>query len=86
MTPEKKLWQAVVLKAFSDATAENPSSREDVMAKRDAISWITRGGRDYRMVCSLAEIDPDFARDAFLGGRVDGELLRYAERREVAAE
>lgn len=84
MTPEKKLWQSVVLKAFTDATADNPSSREDVMAKRDAIAWITRGGRDYRMVCSLAEIDPDFARDAFLDGRVNADLLRAAEKRDAA--
>lgn len=85
MTPERKLWQAVVLKAFADATAVKPVGEENIQAKRDARRWINFGLEDYRTACSLAGIDPDFARDAFRRGRVDGTLLRaHHEKREIA--
>jgi len=77
ISQEKRLWQAVVYRAFADATAESHggiSSRE----KQEAISWIKRGGRDYRRVVTMAGMDPDFLRDAFIGGRVDAKLLRHS--------
>lgn len=85
MTPEQKLWQAVILKAFTDATAVNPSSREDRMEKSRADSWIRGCGRDFRFVCSLAGMDPEFLSLAYRQGRVRPELLRADRSREPAA-
>jgi hypothetical protein len=79
MTPEKKLWQSVVLKALTDATAEDPYGSDNLRAKRDAQSWLESGGKDFRMVCALAEMDPDFVREKYLGGKIDAKLLRASE-------
>jgi hypothetical protein len=86
ISPEKRLWQTVVYRALIDATAENPAGPENIRAKRDAISWLKTGGRDFRKVCSLAEIDPDFVREAFLAGRIDPVLLRAAEQKDGIVE
>jgi hypothetical protein len=75
ITPEQKLWQAVVYRAFADATDSSPdhaTSRE----KSEAISWIKGNGRNYRQVVTMAGMCPDFLRDAFLAGRVNAKLLR----------
>jgi hypothetical protein len=79
MSPERALWQAVLLRAVTDATAVDPAGDDSRRAKQDAIRWLTLGGRDFREVCSNAGMDPDFIQDAFLGGRIDPALLRASE-------
>lgn len=83
MTPEQKLWQAVLHQAFVDASRVNPSRSDDKRAMREADSWIRSGGRDFRKVCALAGMAPDFLRDAYRSGKVDPKMLRSAQ--EVAA-
>lgn len=85
MTPEQNLWQSVVIKALADATAINPSSDEDIAAKRAANTWIRNAGRDFRWACNLAGFDPDFISEKYKAGKVDGQLLRAKEQREVPA-
>lgn len=80
MTPETRLWQAVLHRAFLDATAKDPSRDEDRWAKRDAHSWITDCGRDFREVCSMAGMDADFLSAAYRAGRFNARLLRGLER------
>jgi len=86
MIPEQVLWQSVVYKALIDATAVNPSGREDRLAKDAADRWFRSGGRDYHQVCALAGIDPDFMRDNYMAGKIDGKLLRAMapERARIA--
>jgi len=76
MTPEKALWQSVVYKAFLDATNTATGDAETIAAKRTAIEWITKAGRDFREVCSLAGMDHSFLQKAFIDGRVDRDALR----------
>jgi len=84
MSPEQTLWQTVVIKALTDATAVDPSSTDDRRARHEADSWIRSGGKDYRRVCALAGLDPDFIREAYIDGRIDGALLRAKEKTEAA--
>lgn len=84
MTPEQHLWQSVVLKACSDAThpAPGPYAKnysEVMQAKREADKWLRGCGRDMRQVCALAGMDPDFVSEAYIGGRIDADLLRTSE-------
>ena len=85
MIPEQKLWQTVVIRALTEATAVDPYGAEARQAKREADAWLRRGGKDFRMVCDLAGFDPHFVRDNYVAGRVNGDLLRAAERAEVTA-
>jgi hypothetical protein len=78
ISPEREMWQAVLLKAFTDATAPDPKTREDILAKRAADSWIRNCGRDFRHVCALAGMSASFLSEAYLRGRVSPEGLRKA--------
>lgn len=84
MTGAQKLWQAVTLKAFTDATAERPASQDDRRAKESADKWIRSAGRDFQTVCSLAGMDARFLSDAYRAGRVDPDLLRAAAAQTTA--
>jgi hypothetical protein len=80
MSPEQHLWQKVVEQAFVDATAGAAPS-DDARAgtdRRKASDWIRGCGRDFRMVCGLAGMDPDFLSDAFRAGRVQRVFLKNA--------
>ena len=85
MIPEQKLWQTVVIRALTEATAVDPYGAEARQAKHEADAWLRRGGKDFRMVCDLAGFDPHFVRDNYVAGRVDGALLRAQERAEGVA-
>lgn len=79
-TAEQELWQSVVVTAFMDATRPNSANRDDMRARSDADRWIRGNGRDFRQVCSMAGMDPDFLHQAYIKGRVDPERLRAGER------
>jgi len=79
MTPEQKLWQSVVVKAALDATSNPSSSSEDHLAQKQADAWLRAGGADFKEVCNLAGLDPDFIREAYIGGRINADLLRSKE-------
>ena len=81
MSPEQILWQSVVLQAARDATAPKSKNIYTNRAKIEADVWFRRGGKQFRQVCMMAGFDPDFIRDAYIGGRIDGRLLRSSESR-----
>ena len=87
MTPEKALWQAVVLRMAEDATFVgdgSPSSTRQ-QDRRDAQRWFARAGKDFHEVCELAGLNPEFVSEAANDGRIDGEALRRRKGR-IAAE
>ena len=69
-SPERDLWQTVILQAMHDALRVEVNSKDDVMAQRSACSWFERGGKDFNLVCQLAGFDADFIRDAYLKKRI----------------
>jgi hypothetical protein len=77
MTPERLLWQSVVMRALRDTTSTGPGV--DVVDMQKADKWIRRRGKEYRMVCDLAGMDPDFIADAYVAGRIDAGRLRRME-------
>ena len=81
MSPEQILWQSVLMQAARDATAPKPGDKETIRAKVEADVWFRRGGKQFRQVCMMAGFDPDFIRDAYIGGRIYGRLLRSSESR-----
>lgn len=75
---ERVLWQTVVFQAFIDATwaPKWGTSAENKRAKAEADAWIRGCGRNFRFVCALADLDPEFLSRAFVQGRVDPAQLR----------
>ena len=70
MTPEQRLWQAVLGQAISDAMMEDPQTLESMMNKKSARSWFDFAGRNFRWVCEMAGMDPDAVSEAWRDGRV----------------
>lgn len=66
MTPEQKLWQAVVLQALTDALATGDSLTILSKAeKKEAINFFEARGDWYRafyQICCLADLEPDYVK------------------------
>lgn len=62
--PCRALWGMALIRALADAVTPNPirqshqsGSRVCTMAQREAQDWI--GGRDFRVICGLAGLEPE---------------------------
>ena len=67
-SPENHLFQAVLARAFEDATAARAPTTKTSAGRQDeqasARAWLLKGGVDVRMVCSLADIEHDTVQRA----------------------
>ena len=67
-SPENHLFQAVLARAFEDATARVPATKTSGGTRQDeqaqARTWLLKGGVDVRMVCSLADIEHETVQRA----------------------
>lgn len=79
---EQRLWQQVVLVALTDATrAERPEGFAiGADPQKEADDWLRRGGSEFRRVCDLAGLDPDFIRSRYLAGQMDPLAIRRAHK------
>jgi hypothetical protein len=80
MSPEQLLWQTVIEKAFIDAINPDPANAEDRNQKSVATNWIRNCGRDFRLVCTLAGMDPNFLSDAFKANKINRETLKNSSK------
>lgn len=63
---EVAMWRAVIHVALLDATGvapSAPSATERRLVRDEARSWFQRAGRDFRTVCDLALLEPEFVRE-----------------------
>lgn len=73
--PERKLFQAVIVRAVLDALYEGHSPegrREKVFADR----WLRSRSPEFHMVCDLAGMDGKFIGDRYRAGQIDARWLR----------
>lgn len=61
ISPERKLWRAVLSLAFIDALCQNEGKVSSVL-KSKAHRWFIWGGRDFDDVCHLAGFTGGFVR------------------------
>ena len=59
-TPEQRMFLNVITQAVHDASYKG-EERYDVYHRDQAISWLTSNSYDFRLVCKLADLDPDYA-------------------------
>ncbi|WP_321829770.1 hypothetical protein [Thalassovita sp.] len=74
-SPEEWLWQAVVWVAVADAVS-SPVTPTKQREQEEAYRWIAGAGRNFRFVCALAGMDPDFLPSALRAGRINSEDLK----------
>jgi hypothetical protein len=58
---EMALWVAVITQAMMDALSRSRHP-EAVYYKHEAINWLTGGSRNFKTVCLMAGLDPDYVR------------------------
>jgi len=65
LEPERRLWGAVVLQAFADATSNIPKHRRgnEVQIRATARRWLISDRWDFYKVCEMAGISPDDVRE-----------------------
>ena len=59
-SPEQKMFSSVITQAIHDAAYKGT----DVYYKKyknDAILWLTPNSKDFKLICRLADLDPDYA-------------------------
>lgn len=94
MTPEintdgmRDLWCAVLLQVIADAKADSPYSDADRRARDEARNLLNFKGRDFRMICELAGLDPVAVGERWDAGLVARPAMkknvRDSERRKSA--
>ena len=52
----ESLWRAVLIQVLSDCKTQHKRSSAQI-AKRQAINWLNTENEDFRIVCSLANVD-----------------------------
>lgn len=60
-TPEQKLWMAVLETAVEDAL-----TNKDPEEKEAARNWFRQGGSHFKLVCDLADFNPEYVRSRIL--------------------
>lgn len=72
-SPEQALFRAVIARAIMDAKGASISGKVGLesLAKQQARSWLLSGGRDFEMVCALADISASALRQAYIMGKLD---------------
>jgi hypothetical protein len=67
-SPENHLFQAVLARAFEDATARVPATKTSGGTRQDeqaqARTWLLKGGADMQTVCLLADVPPETVQKA----------------------
>jgi len=58
---ERSIWIAVITQAMMDALSRSQKPEEQ-FHKFEATRWLTDNSQDFRNVCSLADLDPDYVR------------------------
>lgn len=78
-SPERALWQSVILQAIHDALWTDVNGKELTGERKkdkfQADHWLRGGGRDFKIACQCAGFDHDFIRDAYVSGRIKPENL-----------
>lgn len=68
-TPERQLWQGVLVRALMDAMGR------DNLDRMHAHNWLTTPSRDFNEICSLAGFEPSFIRKSYISGRISYATL-----------
>ncbi len=63
---EVSMWRAVIHVALLDAVGLGPSAPSETERRRvrdEARDWFRRAGRDFRIVCDLALLEPELVQE-----------------------
>lgn len=59
LSSEQRLFMSVLTLALEDASYQG-SYIKNILYKRDAIDWLQYKGNDFKLICMMANMDPDY--------------------------
>src|SRR5210317_179174 len=59
ISSEQRLFMSVVTLALENASYTGPYLK-NILYKRDAIDWIKNKGKDFQLICLMADMDSDY--------------------------
>lgn len=60
--PEQRLFLSVITLALEDASYTGPYLK-NIFNKREAIDWIKYKSEDFKLICLMADLDPDYIHE-----------------------
>ena len=63
-SPELRLFRAIITQAIEDAMYDG-LDKYKIIDKREAISWLTSNTNDFKMICTYADINSEYASVKF---------------------
>ena len=63
-SPELKLFRAIITQAIEGAMYDG-LDKYKIIDKREAISWLTSNTNDFKMICTYADINSEYASVKF---------------------
>jgi hypothetical protein len=79
------LWRAVLVQQVMDAKSRS-SKPEAFYNRNQATHWLFEDQRDFRMVCDMADLDPDRVRHQLRHARERGFLTCHQLRRRAEVD
>lgn len=80
ISPERALFQAIIIRAIMDLKGDNPlcGPAAGKAVQRQAAAWLGGNSRDFQMICTFAGLNPDAVREAFHAGKLTEARLETA--------
>jgi hypothetical protein len=78
--PERVLWLAVINQAFNDALAPYVRDASEGIERRQARSWFRTTNPDFKIVCELAELNPQYVFDQYIKAAPRRQRPLYSEK------
>ena len=63
-SPDLRLFRAIITQAIDDAMYDG-LDKYKIIDKREAISWLTSNTNDFKMICTYADINSEYASVKF---------------------
>ena len=70
---EQKLFRAIITLALEDVLS-NSQGRHESVVKAEAHDWFMSDSEDYKNVCSIAGLDPDWVRERYNKALDNGQV------------
>jgi len=81
LTPEVKLWRAVLTMAIEDVL-NTSQTRNESIAKAQAHDWFVENSNDFQNVCYNAGLDADWVRDRYILA-LDTGIVRFTQKQHL---
>ena len=84
---ETAIWRGVIFQAMADALFGPADVRGAAheRVRQECDRWLTRGGRDFEIVCACAGVEPEWVRREYTSGKMAARISTQRGRNRLEA-